>query len=69
VHIPDPGTYPLVVNHIVDGAFLPRTFIDGVSGLNIIFIDMLRKMDFDFHKMTAYNEPFTGLCPARLLTP
>jgi hypothetical protein len=29
VHIPDPGTYPLVVNPIVDGTFLPKTLIDG----------------------------------------
>jgi uncharacterized membrane protein len=37
IHIPDPGTYPLVVNPIVDGAFLPKTLIDGGSSLNIIF--------------------------------
>jgi hypothetical protein len=37
VHIPDPGTYPLVVNPIVDGAFLPKTLINGGSSLNIIF--------------------------------
>jgi hypothetical protein len=65
VHIPDPGTYPLVVNPIVDGAFLPKTLIDG----DIIFTETLRKMDFDFNKMIAYDEPSTGLCPARLRTP
>jgi hypothetical protein len=31
VHIPDLGTYPLVVNPIVDGAFLPKTLIDGAA--------------------------------------
>jgi hypothetical protein len=69
VHIPNPGTYPLVVNPIVDGAFLPKTLIDGDSSLNIIFTETLRKMDFDFNKMMAYDEPFYGLCPARLRTP
>jgi hypothetical protein len=58
VHIPDPGTYPLVVNPIVDATFLPKTLIDGGSNLNIIFIETLRKMDFDFNKMTACDEPF-----------
>jgi hypothetical protein len=37
VHIPDPGTYPLVVNPIVDGAFLPKTLVDDGSSPNIIF--------------------------------
>jgi hypothetical protein len=46
VHIPDPGSYPLVVEPIVEGVLLPETLIDGGSGLNIIFIDTL-KMDFD----------------------
>jgi hypothetical protein len=29
--------------------------------LNIIFIETLRKMDFDFNKMTACDEPFYGV--------
>jgi hypothetical protein len=28
IHIPDPRTYPLVVNPIVDEAFLPKTLMD-----------------------------------------
>jgi hypothetical protein len=69
VHIPDPGTYPLVVNPIVDGAFLPKTLINGGSILNIIFTETLRKMEFNFNKMTACDKPFYELCPARLHTP
>jgi hypothetical protein len=61
VHIHDPGTYPLVINPIVDGAFLPKTLIDGGNNLNIIFTKTLRKMDFNFNKI--------GSCPARLRTP
>jgi hypothetical protein len=41
VHIPDPGTYPLVINPVVDGAFLLKTLIGGGSSLNIIFIESL----------------------------
>jgi hypothetical protein len=40
---------------------LPKTLIDGGSSLNIIFTEMLRKMDFDFNKMTACDEPFYGV--------
>jgi hypothetical protein len=69
VHIPDPGTYPPVVNHIVDGAYLPKTLIDGGSSLNIIFTETLRNMDFDFNKMTPVMNPSTGFYLARLHTP
>jgi hypothetical protein len=47
VHIPDPESYPLVVEPIVEGALLPQTLIDGGSGLNVIFVDTLKKMDID----------------------
>jgi hypothetical protein len=47
-----------VVNPIVNGAWLPKTLIDGGSSLNIIFTETLRKMEFDFTKMTACDEPF-----------
>jgi hypothetical protein len=50
VHIPDLETYPLVVNPTVNGAWLPKTLIDGGSSLNIIFTETLRKMEFDFSK-------------------
>jgi hypothetical protein len=69
VHIPNPGTYPLVVNPIVDGAFLPKTLIDGGSSMNIIFTKMLRKMDFDFNRMTACDEPFYGVVPGKAAYP
>jgi hypothetical protein len=69
VHISDLGTDPLVVNPIVNGAFLPKTLIDGGSSLNIIFTETLRKMEFDFNKMTACNEPFYGVTPGKAAYP
>jgi hypothetical protein len=48
---------------------LPKTLTDGGSSLNIIFTETLRKMEFDFSKMTACDEPFYGVVPARLHTP
>jgi hypothetical protein len=69
VQIPDPGTYPSVVNPIVNGAFLPKTLIDGGSSLIIIFIEMLCKMEFDFNKMTACDEPFYGVVPGKAAYP
>jgi hypothetical protein len=65
VHIPDPGTYPLVVNPLVNRAWLPKILIDRGSGLNIIFTEMLCKMEFDFNKMTACDEAFYGAVPGK----
>jgi hypothetical protein len=59
----------LVTNPIVDGAFLPKTLIDGDSSLNIIFTEMLRKMDFNFDKMTACDEPIYGVVPGKAAYP
>jgi hypothetical protein len=69
VHIPDPGTYPLVVNPIVDGAFLPKTLVDRGSSLNIIFTETLKKMEFDFSKMTTCDKPFYGVVPGKATYP
>jgi hypothetical protein len=69
VHIPDPGTYPLVIHPIVNGAWLPKTLIDGGSNLNIIFTETLRKMELDFTKITACDEPFYGVVPGKAAYP
>jgi hypothetical protein len=66
---PRPGTYPLVVNPTVNGAFLPKTLIDRGSNLNIIFIETLRKMEFEFSKMTACDEPFYEVVPGKAAYP
>jgi hypothetical protein len=55
----------LVINPIVNGVWLPKTLIDGGSSLNIIFTETLRKMEFDFTKMTACDEPFYGVVPGK----
>jgi hypothetical protein len=58
-----------VANPIVNWAWLPKTLIDGSSSLTIIFTEMLRKMDFDFSKMTACDEPFYGVVPGKVAYP
>jgi hypothetical protein len=68
-HIPDHRTYPLVDNPIVNGSWLPKTLIDGGSSLNIIFTETLHKMEFDFSKMSACDEPFYGVVPGKAAYP
>jgi hypothetical protein len=69
VHNPDPGSYPLVVKPIVEGALLPQTLIDGGSGLNVIFVNTLTKMDFDFKMPTECDKPFFRIVPGKAAYP
>jgi hypothetical protein len=48
---------------------LPKTLIDGASSLNIIFTKTLKKIEFDFSKMTACDEPFYGVVPGKAAYP
>jgi hypothetical protein len=48
---------------------LPKTLIDGGSSLNIIFTEMLCKMEFDFIKMTACDEPLYGVVAGKAAYP
>jgi hypothetical protein len=45
---------------------MSSSLIDGGSRLNIKFTETPKKMDLDLTKMTACDEPFTRLCPAKL---
>jgi hypothetical protein len=69
VHILDPGSYPLIVEPTVEGALLSQTLIDGGSGLDIIFLETLNKMDFDFKSLTACDEHFFGIVPCKAAYP
>jgi hypothetical protein len=56
----------LVVEPIIEGTLLTQTLIDGGSRLNVIFVDALRKMDFDFKRLTECDEPFFGIVPGKV---
>jgi hypothetical protein len=65
VHIPDLGSYPMVVEPNIEDALLAQTLIDGGSGLNVIFVDTLENMDFDFKRLTECDEPFIRIVPGK----
>jgi hypothetical protein len=48
---------------------LPKTLINGGSSPNIIFTETLRKMELEFSKMTACDEPFYGVVPDKAAYP
>jgi hypothetical protein len=43
--------------------------IDGGSRINVIFVDTLKKMDFDFKRLTECDEPFFGIVPGKAAYP
>jgi hypothetical protein len=59
----------VVVEPIAEGALLPQILIDGGSGLNVMFVDTLKKMDFDFKRLTKCNEPFFSIVPGKAAYP
>jgi hypothetical protein len=69
VHIPDPGSYPLVVEPTLDGTLLSQTLIDGGSWLNIIFVETPKKMNFNFDKLIECSEPFYIIIPGKATYP
>lgn len=63
VHIPDLGSYPLVICSTIDRALLPEVLIDGGGELNIIFTKTLKCMDFNFDRLQPCEDPFYGIMP------
>jgi hypothetical protein len=45
------GLYPLVLDPTIAGITVTKVLIDGGAGLNIIFLEMLRKMGLDFARL------------------
>jgi hypothetical protein len=52
----EPGKYSLVLHPVVAGSQLTRVFIDGGSGLNLLFTSTLKKMGLDISKMLTLAE-------------
>jgi hypothetical protein len=48
---------------------LPQTLIERERGFNVIFVDTMKKMDFDFKRMTKYDEPIFGIVPGKASYP
>jgi hypothetical protein len=59
----------LVIEPIVEGTLLAQTLIDRGSGLNVLFVDTLKKMDFDFRRLVSATSLSSASCPVRRPTP
>ena len=51
--------YPLILGSTIAGMMVPKVMIDGGARLNIIFVDMLKKIGLDFTSLlTLIDVPF-----------
>jgi hypothetical protein len=55
----------LVLNPIVDGFRLTKVLMDGGRGLNLIYEDMLDKMQMDKNHIEQSITTFRGIIPSR----
>jgi hypothetical protein len=59
--------YPLVLDPTIAGTTVTKVLIDGGAGLNIIFLETLRKMGLDFAGLiTLIGVSFYGIVPGKV---
>jgi hypothetical protein len=64
------GLYPLVLDPTIAGMTVTRVLIDGGAGLNIIFLETLKKMGLDFVGLiTPTGIPFYRIVPDKAAMP
>jgi len=65
----EPGKFPLVLDPVVEGSILTRVLIDGVSGLNLIFMSTISKTGLNISdKLKQARRPSMALCRGMLLS-
>ena len=67
--VPHPGRYPLVVDSIVDPKRLTKVLMDGGSGFNIMYANMLDIMGVDRTHLRPIQVPFHGVVPGKQAMP
>ena len=64
------GHYPLVLGPTIAGMTVPKVLIHRGAGLNIIFVDTLKKIGLDFtNLLTPTDVPFYGIVPSKATMP
>jgi len=67
--IPQPGRYLLVVDPIVGMKHLTKVLMDGGSGLNILYTEMLDAMGIDRARVWPTGAPFHDVVPGKQALP
>ena len=62
--------YPFVLGPTIAGMTVPKVLIDGGAGLNIIFVDTLKKRGLDFTILLIPTDiPFYEIVPGKAVMP
>jgi len=67
--IPNPGSYPLIVDPIFAETRLTKVLMDGGSGLNILYAETLILMGISKSRLRADASPFHGVVPGHQAHP
>src|SRR3954463_9186505 len=66
--MPNPGTYPLVVDALVSSqkfsCLFSRVLVDGGSTINILYRETMMKLGLTERDLQSVGQHSTGLCPA-----
>lgn len=66
---PHPGKFPLVLDLIIGGFCLSKVLMDGGSGINILFINTIKKMGISPSRLSASPTGFHGFIPGKEVQP
>ena len=70
-HVPSSGCFPLIVSLVVGCTCLSKVLMDGGSGINILYADILDRIKIPRSTFTQERNPSTGSsqgcrpCPSR----
>ena len=67
--VPRPGHAALVVEAQICDFKMSKVFMDGGSGINIIFADTLRKMGRTLSNLSQSSNTFHGIVPGKAVSP
>jgi hypothetical protein len=60
-HVPQPGSYPLVVAPLFKSKWINKVLMDGGSGINVLYASTLDDMGIPRSKLRSSTAPFHGV--------
>ena len=67
--IGSPGRLPLVVDPLIGGCRFPKVLMDGGSGINILYVSTLHRMDVPLEALRPSSTEFHGIIPGNKVAP
>jgi hypothetical protein len=68
-HVPQPGSYPLVVAPLFKSKRVNKVLMDGGSGINVLYASTLDDMGIPLSQLRPSAAPFHGVVPGMVALP